>query len=183
MRPSEEIVTAWLNQNGFFTMNNYRLGRHEIDILACHPSKGKNLHVEVQVSVRNVGGWWTRDDPNRGKTFEELTLPQYEERIGRKFRKKFIGEKGEIENKIKEIFGKPYDRCFVVGELHPKYDPENSFVKAWKKYDVEVKRFKEIAQEIDISRDSYGDRARQYMQLIDLFRHAGRQKEATSTPR
>jgi len=30
MRPAEEIVTAWLNQNGVFAMNNYRLGWHDV---------------------------------------------------------------------------------------------------------------------------------------------------------
>jgi len=171
MRPAEEIVTAWLNQNGFFTMNNYRLGWHEMDILACHPTKGKRLHVEVQVSVRNVGGWWTKDDPYKGIPFEKLSLQQYEQRIERIFRKKFIGRKGEIEERIKEIFGGPYERCFVVGELHPEYDPDGSFVEAWKKQSVEVKWFREIIREIAISRESYGDRARQYMQLIEFFRH------------
>jgi len=171
LEPSEEIVTAWLNQEGFFTLNNYKIGRSELDLLAFNHLENKKWHVEMSVSVRPVGGWARQEDSLRDHAYSVLGKEQYEERIGNVFRKKFVGDKGRIENKVKEIFGGSYDKYLIVGKLDPKYDPEDVFVQAWKKNDVRVKFFGEIIKEIKITLQSYRDLGRRYMQLIEIFRH------------
>lgn len=55
LNPSEEIVNAWLNERGFFTIQNIKVGRKEIDILAGKPSTGERLHVEAHISVKPFG--------------------------------------------------------------------------------------------------------------------------------
>ena len=53
---AEEIVEAWLNRNGFFTIRGIKLGVHEIDLLALRVT-GTQIearHIEVQASVRPI---------------------------------------------------------------------------------------------------------------------------------
>jgi len=56
-RLAEELVEAWLNRQGYFTIGGIKIGVHEIDLLAVkHPAAGTECrHVEVQGSMRLVG--------------------------------------------------------------------------------------------------------------------------------
>lgn len=171
MEASEEIVTAWLNQEGFFTLNNYKVGGNELDLLAFNPLENKKWHIEMSVSVLPIGGWARHGDPLKEVTFEALGPQKYEERIEKRFRSKFIGENGRIESKVREIFGGDYERYLVVGKLSPAYDPRDSFIQAWKKHGVEVKFFRDIIRQIKITTVSYRDLGRRYIQLIETFRY------------
>jgi len=171
MEPSEEIVMAWLNQKGFFTINNYKIGGSELDLLALNPLENRKWHVEVSVSVQPVGGWARQSDPLKDVAFDVLGSQRYEERLERAFTRKFVGKAGQIESKIREIFGGPYDRYLVVGKLDPRYDPPEDFVRVWKKNGVEVRFFADIIKEIQITDATYRDLGRRYIQLIEVFRH------------
>jgi hypothetical protein len=83
MEPSEELVTIWLNQNGFFTLNNWKVGGQEIDLLAWNPKTNKKQHYEIQVSVNPVGSFFggakiTETQPlsQRVKTYFEKSLKE-----------------------------------------------------------------------------------------------------------
>lgn len=53
---AEEIVTEWLNREGFFTIRGRREGNTELDVLAIRwrPTDPECWHYEVQVSLNPI---------------------------------------------------------------------------------------------------------------------------------
>lgn len=55
MDPAEEIVNAYLQSDGYFTITSTRVGQKELDILGIHPLRNHGLHAEVHVSLSPAG--------------------------------------------------------------------------------------------------------------------------------
>ena len=174
MEPAEEIVTSWLKQKGYLTMNEVKVGYYnkEIDILAMNPATGKKLHVEVHVSIRPAGGlraWGPKKYAN-----EPL-----EQRIRDFCKSKFVGavDKKErrlkntcVEDTVKRIFNtKDYEKITVVGTLH-KTDPENELKKELAKHGIKLVLIKDVLKDMTMKMDEiYMDSARRYMQIFLTF--------------
>jgi len=162
LEPSEEIVVAWLNQKGFFTLNNYKVGNKEIDVLAFKPRTGEKTHVEIGVSVNPV--------PPFGGIRKISKAPPLKERVKNYFEKKFQGTNDRTTKAVKEIFGTPdYQKMLVVGLLNPKYDTLEGLQQEFEKHHVKVVDFREVMKEIKITRTRYTD-AREYIKLARFFK-------------
>lgn len=162
MEPSEELVTIWLNQNGFFTLNNWKVGGQEIDLLAWNPKTNKKQHYEIQVSVNPVGLFFGGA--------KITTAPPLSQRVKTYFESKFEGKNKRIATKVTEIFGTAkYEKVLVVGLLNETYDPYKRFRQEFRKHGVKVIDFKKIIKELNIKRTRYMD-ARRYIQLERCFR-------------
>ena len=135
--PQEEIVRVWLEEKGFFTMTNIKVGAREIDLLAVNPITGEKIHVESHVSVKPVGR--IRD---RGHLrYSKLPLS---ERIKYIVDKKFKGKVGE---RVKEIFGTDDYNCLhVCGKIN-KDDPDE-VSKEFEKNGVKAEFFETILKEL-----------------------------------
>lgn len=153
MHPAEEIVTFWLKQKGYFTMNEIkvRYGK-EIDILAMNPLTGNKLHVEVTVPIKPVikGGItkWVNDVVD----------------------KKFVGKDSCVERKVEEYFETArYRKILVVGNLG---EYEIADVKEGLK-DVELIRMKDILRQVvekmKEEKGVYMDTAGRYIQILSAF--------------
>lgn len=158
---SEELVMAWLNQKGFFTLNNYRVGNKEIDLLALNPINNDKIHVEISVSVNPVG-------PHFGGA-KIGQAPSLDQRVEKYVEKKFRGTKGRTMRRVEEIFGtKNYRKMLIIGLLNPKYDQPNRFKREFAKHNVEVINFSEVMKGLTILKTRYTD-ARRYIQLERTF--------------
>lgn len=167
MNPAEEIVNAWLNEKGFFTITNIQLfGRQEIDILAINPLTNEKLHVECHVSVKPLGRLRAK-----GK-LKEQEKP-FEARIKEIYEKKFVGKSGTKAAKVKELLGtQNYKKIQVYGVL-PAEESADKVKKEFAKYGVEVILFEGVISEL---RDIIAKRGRKcsetirsYVQLCDVF--------------
>lgn len=160
--PSEELVTAWLQEcKGYFTMNNIKVPRidrkvkggmgSEIDILATN---GKDrLWVEVAVST------------NPRQTFRKEV--------------RFRGQMGALLSdfkrpdkraKAKEIFnGRTYRKMVVVGKIAVTKPELARFPMAMKKKGVEVVFMKDVLADLFCLKHYRLDAARGYINLIKAF--------------
>jgi hypothetical protein len=158
--PSEELVTAWLQEcMGYFTMNNVKVPKPggkggmgaEIDILA---TDGRDrLWVEVAVST------------NPRQTFRK------EER--------FEGQMGNLLSdfkradkraKVKAIFsGRKFRRMVVVGRLALTNPERERFPRAMEDKGVEVVFMKDVLQDLLRLKHYRLDSARGYINLIKAF--------------
>lgn len=113
--PAEDIVNVWLNQNGYFTIRNIKVGRKEIDLLGIDKD-GKAVHVEVTISI----------DPATKSIEKEVK--QAQDFYTKKFDTK-------IEKKIEELLGhKNYEKWVILGEtkkIKGMSDEEN--IEYWRK--------------------------------------------------
>lgn len=103
--PSEEIVTAWLQEcKGYFTMNNIKVPKKgggmgaEIDILGTN--KRINIWVEISVSTN------PRCNHKKEIRFRE-TLKDYLKDFARADKRK----------KVAKYFGKKYDKWWYTANL------------------------------------------------------------------
>jgi len=162
LEPSEELVIAWLNQKGFFTLNNYRVGNKEIDLLAWNPITHEKQHVEISVSVNPVGSFYG------GRSISQT--PTLNERVKAYFEKKYKGTNDRTANEVKKIFGTDeYQKVLIIGLLNEKYDPFNKLQQEFAKYGVKVTNFKKVMEELTITKTRYTD-ARRYVQLERIFK-------------
>lgn len=161
LEPSEELVIAWLNQKGFFTLNNYRVGNKEIDLLALKPKTDERVHVEVSVSVNPVAPF--------GGIRKISQAPPLNQRVKKYVEKKFKGTKDRTAKAVREIFGSAdYQKMLIIG-LNENYDTLEDLQQEFAIYNVKVVHFREVMKDLNITRKRYTD-ARRYIQLERIFR-------------
>ncbi|MBN1156390.1 hypothetical protein JXA85_02145 [Candidatus Woesearchaeota archaeon] len=126
MNPDKEIVTWWLNRNGFFTINSIKASNNrEVDILAIRLSEGSAeeiQHVELACSITKS---------------ESYSVQEYL----KKFNDKAIDK--VVKDAIKAFVGREatYRKVLVVGEL-----PLQSELR--KLSEITVLRFSDIATQV-----------------------------------
>ena len=173
MEPAEEIVTSWLKQKGYLTMNEIKVGLKEIDILAVDPITNTKLHIEVKIAIKPVGGirlWGAAK-------YAKEPLP---DRIRDFCRGKFIGsvdkETRELKNRSVEeeaisVFGdKDYDKILVCGTLHLTDLPKEKLENELAKYEVKLIPITEILADLQQSlKVTFMDDPRRYLQIFSTF--------------
>jgi Holliday junction resolvase-like predicted endonuclease len=108
----ETIVTGWLTSQGYFVIQNLKVGAREIDILAIKVKNGKTvkgIHVEVQCSSEPVG--YLGPDRKAGKKNRVEIEQSVKEYIKKKYEEPSIREKAE------SLLGKGYEKQLVYGRL------------------------------------------------------------------
>jgi hypothetical protein len=91
MNPEQQIVNLWLNNQGFFTVNDINAGKRVIDIIAIRQEKEPKIqHVEVNCSVS--GNIATKKD---------------QEELLKRFNSKSVVR--AVNKNIKELLGKSSD--------------------------------------------------------------------------
>ncbi len=162
MYPQEEIVRVWLEEEGFLTMSNIRVGRREIDLLAMHPVTGEKRHIEVHVSVKPVGRI-------RSGRHVKISKQSLSKRVGDIVQRKF---EGAIRKRVKKLLGTGDYKCYQVWGKIRGDDPDD-VVSEFKKHDVEVVYIKDIIdqlkQKFKQTKRTYQDEVRKYVQLLDEF--------------
>ncbi len=111
----ENIVTGWLNSQGYFVIQGLKVGSRELDILAIKVVNGKitnSKHVEVTCSSEPIGYLGT--DKVAGKKESEQIEKSVKEYVKKKYKEPSIKEKAE------SLLGKEYDRLLVYGCLKDK---------------------------------------------------------------
>ncbi len=173
MEVAEEIVTSWLKQKGYFTMNEIKVGLKEIDILAVNPITNIKQHVEVKVAITPLGGlrlWGAAK-------YAKEPLP---DRIRDFCQGKFIGsvnkETRELKNRSVEeeaisIFGdKDYDKILVCGKLDKTDLPKEKLETELTKYHVRLIPITEILVDLQQSlKITFMDHPRRYLQIFTTF--------------
>jgi hypothetical protein len=155
--PSEEMVTAWLQEcEGFFTMNNVKVPRKgggmgaEIDILGT--KSGRNIWVEVSVSTN------PRCNYLKGVRFES-TLDEYSRDFCRE-------DKNE---KVREHFGNNYEKWLVHGKLALSKEEHDKFEAAMLSRGIKAVYFGTIFRTLRRLKGFRLDAARAYMNLFETF--------------
>lgn len=156
--PSEELVTAWLQEcKGYFTINNVKVPRKgggmgaEIDILATN--KQRNIWVEVSVSSN------PRCNHRKEVRFKE-TVNDYLSDFRREDKKK----------KANEIFsGEGFEQWLVHGKLALTKNEVSLFPQEMKKNGVEAIYFGDILNDLIKLKDYRLDAARGYLNIIKAF--------------
>lgn len=174
MEPAEEIVTSWLKQKRYLTMNEIKVGYYnkEIDILAVKPATGEKIHVEVHVSIRPAFGLRAWGDQQYAK--EKL-----QQRIRYFCQNKFIGAVNKkdrklknrcIEDAVKKVFkSNSYEKMLVVGKLH-RTDPKDELESELAKHGVKLVFLSDILKDMIEKMDEvYMDNARRYLQIFSAF--------------
>ncbi len=158
MEPAETIVNAWLQTNGYFTMNNIRVDKSghpgkkpEIDILAIKFDPSKNcvtekLHVEVSVSVHQFG---------------KSTKGDFKKMVEKKF-----FDKWKMEH-IKKYFGNGYQKVLVVSDQSLTEEIGDLLTSKG----VTCYKFSKIISDLKklMRNKSYDDDARRFLGLV--FEH------------
>lgn len=89
MHAEKEIVTSWLNKQGFFTITGIAVGKREIDIIA---KKGKEIwHVEIVGGVTSV---------------DNIKLSEIKEKFNNK----------TVVNTILKKIGANYKKVLIIGK-------------------------------------------------------------------
>ena len=168
LSPSEEIVTSWLNEQGFFVRNNLKVGQNEIDILAVNPEKNKKIHCEISVQISPVG----HVIAGSREPLAMATQCSLEERVMRFHERKFVGKNEKVEKIVRQLLGDEYRKLFICGNLN-RYEKEekDSLVRELKKHGVEVKFFHEILEELmgRVGKRGVRDNPSRYIQLMKYF--------------
>lgn len=155
--PSEEIVTAWLQEcKGYFTMNNIKVPKAkggmgaEIDILGTN--KNSNIWVEVSVSTN------PRCNYKKEVRFNE-TLNDY--------LKDFVKE--DKKKKVTEYFGEKYEMWLVYGKLPLTKEEIIKFPIEMRKKGINAIYFGNIFRDMRQLKQYRLDAARGYMNLFEAF--------------
>lgn len=168
LNPSEEIVTSWLHERGFFVRNNLKVGQNEIDILAVNPAKEDKMHCEISVQVSPVG----HVVAGSKEPLEKAKQRSLADRVKGFHQRKFVGKNGKVEKTAEQLLGKGYRKLFVCGNLNRFEEGERErIIQELKKYGVEVKFFSEILVELKgkIRKKGYKDNPSRYIQLMKHF--------------
>lgn len=155
--PSEEIVTAWLQEcKGYFTMNNIKVPKKEggmgseIDILG----KGKEGNIWVEVSVSTNPRCNYRKEIRFQETVKDM-LRDFE----RKDKKEMVAK----------YFGKKYEKWLVYGKLPLTKDEIKKFPSQAKARGVNPVYFGDIFKDMRKLKQYRLDAARGYMNLFEAF--------------
>ena len=133
----EEIVSHWLFSQGYFVINNLKVGVNEIDILAVKIEKGmvvKKLHIEVQCSSNPIG-YIGGNSSAKIRSKKEI-----EQGVNGYVHKKFYSPK--IKKVVESLLGDNYDKWFICGVLK-----DGTTIEIFKKHQIKVKRIWEIIDE------------------------------------
>lgn len=106
MNPEQQIVNLWLNNQGFFTVNDINAGKRVIDIIAIRQEKEPKIqHVEVNCSV--AGNMATKKD---------------QEELLKRFNSNSVVR--AVNKNIKELLGKSsdYEKVLVTTYSNIKID-------------------------------------------------------------
>jgi hypothetical protein len=177
MDPAEQIVTLWLYQQGYFTMNEIKASHgKEIDILAMHPQTGHKRHVEVTVSIIPVGEL-------RAQSPARCSGSPRNERIRDFYRKKFVGKNSCVERKVKEYFETAeYEKILVVGNLGK--DNPIEVEEELRKYRVKMVLLedilKQVVEKMKKEKKVYMDSNGRYIQILSTFLKPPEAKERAS---
>lgn len=155
--PSEEIVTAWLQEcRGYFTMNNIKVPKKgggmgaEIDILGTN--RRKNIWVEVSVSTNP-----------RCNYKKEVRLKETINSFLSDFKRK------DKKIKVEEFFGKKYEKWLIYDKLALTKDEIPRFPKRMLQKGVRSIYFGDIFRDMRKLRHYRLDPARGYMNLFEAF--------------
>ena|SRR5205807_6663836 len=158
--PEEEVVRCWHYEDGFFTLQNRKVGQKEIDILAINPSTQEKRHVEVKVATNPIGAVRLRG-PMR---FSKLTLT---ERVDEYSREKFE----KVSKRVIELLNsKDYTKMLVLGRINRKYDDPELVVKEFAKHGIRVIYFDELVSELKkkLGQKRSSDTAGLFVQLLRI---------------
>lgn len=159
----ENIVKGWLISQGCFVIQDLKVGRKDIDILAVKIEGGKvikGVHVEVQCSSEPIGYLGVNKDA--GKKDEN----QIENSIKEYVTKKYLDP--AIQQKIKSLVGQGYDKMLVCGNLKD----EDKQIMALEANGVKVRKIKDILNELQsfenkeslITADTY-----RFQQMLKMY--------------
>jgi len=146
MNAAEEIVKIWLEQRGYFHIDNLAAGgRKEIDFLAVKPGSGGRIgekcHVEVSVSTRPNLSWSKKKHGSIERIADRDVKTKFHDR--------------RVIKEAEKRFGRgPYKKIFVKGPLDRNGTERERWIRQVKRKGVEVKKFEEIVSEV---RDSLKD--------------------------
>ncbi len=138
---AEDIVNVWLNEKGYFTRRNIKVGRKEIDLLGIN-KEGKGVHAEVTVSINP----FTKNIAKERKQTRDFYTKKFKDK--------------EITDKIHELLGrhKKYQKWIILGIKESKRKTEKEkkknrekWRKVWKNRGKvkEVRFMDEVLEEID----------------------------------
>lgn len=159
--PSEEIVTAWLQEcKGFFTMNNIKVPRAgggmgaEVDILGVRGSK--KIWVEVSVSTNPRCNY--RKEVRFIKTLDDYSSD-------------FVRD--DKQKKVTEYLGEKYEKWLVFGKLPLTKGEIEKFPTEMRKREIKVVYFGDIFSDMRKLKQYRLDAARGYMNLFETFHDRG----------
>ena len=181
MEPAEEIVTSWLNQKRYFTMNEIKVGYYnkEIDVLAINPVTGKKRHVEVHVSIRPAASLraWSHIKHSKESLEQRIRCFCLSKFFGavdektKELKKRKNGTKNTcVEDKVKELLNNDdYEKILVVGNLY-QTDPEDELKKELAKHGVKLVFLGDILKDMIAKMDEvYMNNARRYLQIFSTL--------------
>ncbi|MCX6141835.1 MAG: hypothetical protein NTZ35_01310 [Ignavibacteriales bacterium] len=155
--PSEEIVTAWLQEcKGYFTMNNIKVPKKgggmgaEIDILAVN--KGNKIWVEVSVSTNP-----------RCNYKKEV---RFESTVGEMLKDFQREDKKEMAAKY---FGNRFQKWLVYGKLALPKEEVHRFPDELRSRGIVPVYFGDIFKDMRTLKQYRLDAARGYMNLFETF--------------
>ena len=108
----ENIVAGWLASQGYFVVQDLKVGARELDILAVKVKNGKIVkarHVEVQCSSEPIG--YLGIDRKAGKKNQVEVEQSVKEYVKKKYDESSVKEKAEY------LLGKGYEKYLVYGRL------------------------------------------------------------------
>lgn len=131
-------MRCWLNQKGFFTAQNVKVGLREIDTLASNPKTGEKLHVECKVATNPIGAVRLRGPMKYSKN---PLAHRVEEFAREKFER--------VSGKAVELLGtRTYERILVLGRINSRYDDPESVTREFGKHDIRVVFFDAVVDEL-----------------------------------
>lgn len=156
--PAEEVVRCWHYENGFFTLQNRKVGLKEIDMLAINPHTQEMRHVEVKVATNPIGAVRLRG-PMR---FSKLSLA---DRVEEYAREKFERVSARV---VELLNSKDYTKMLVLGRINTRYDDPLLVVKEFEKHAIRVMYFDELVGELrkKLGQKRSSDTAGLFVQLL-----------------
>jgi hypothetical protein len=158
--PAEEVVRCWHYEDGFFTLQNRKVGQKEIDILAINPSTQEKRHVEVKVATNPIGAVRLRG-PMR---YSKMPLA---ERVREYAREKFEKVSSRV---IELLHSEEYTKILVLGRINPRYDNPELVAREFEKYGIRVVYFDELVIELKkkLGQKRSSDTAGLFVQLLKV---------------
>ena len=161
----ENIVANWFNSQGYFVIQNLKIGVNEVDILAVKLDEGKKvidvLQVEVQCSSNPIG--YIGGSSSAKKRSSLQIAKGVKSYIDKKWNNK------KIKSRVEKLIGKNYRKLFICGNLK-----DETTVEFFKKNDVDVIRVWDIFKEIEKNEGMYktgeGNRYHQLLHLNNMDR-------------
>jgi hypothetical protein len=158
--PAEEVVRCWHYENGFFTLQNQKVGLKEIDLLAINPHTQEKRHVEVKVATNPIGAVRLRGPMK----FSKLPLA---ERVEEYAREKFE----KVSTRVVELLNSnDYKKMLVLGRINQRYDDPQLVRKEFEKHQIQVIYFDDLVSELrkKLGQKRSSDTAGLFVQLLKM---------------